>query len=62
MVKPVALLNTFVETVMHFIFQDSLMNRKLKEQAFTLLSCFINLMHPCWKSINFFKKYFYFEQ
>ncbi len=32
MLKTVVLHNIFVETVLHFIFQDSQMNRKLKEQ------------------------------
>ncbi len=36
MLKTVALINIFVETVMHFIFQDSQMNRKFKKTEFII--------------------------
>ncbi len=34
MLKTVVLLHTFVETLIYFIFQDSLMNIKVKRTAF----------------------------
>ncbi len=46
MLKTVVLHNIFVEIVIHFIFQDSQMNRKFKRTAF--IWNFINLMHPWW--------------
>ncbi len=48
MLKTVVLHNIFVETVMHFIFQDSQMNRKFRRTAFiwNCIYChFLNLMH-----------------
>jgi len=36
MLKTVVLHNIFVEIVMHFIFQDSQMNRKFKRAAFQI--------------------------
>ncbi len=36
------LTNIFVETVIHFIFQDFLMNRKLKEQHLLEIEIFKN--------------------
>ncbi len=55
MLKTFVLLRTSVENLKHFVFQDSLMNRKFKRAALiwnrnllSLLSPMINLMHPCW--------------
>ncbi len=55
MLKIVVLHNIYVETVIHFIFQDSQMNTKFKRNLFirtfsNIVSVFtvtlINLMHP----------------
>ncbi len=45
MLKAVVLLNIFVETVIHFIFQDSQMNRKFKKNSiYYKLKSFVRLL------------------
>ncbi len=43
MLKTVVLPNIFVETVIHFIFQDSQMNRKFKRTALFEIEIFSNI-------------------
>ncbi len=52
MLKTVVLMNIFVEILIPFIFQDSLMNRKFEiqfeiEVFCNIMSLLISLMHPC---------------
>jgi len=45
MLETVVLLQSFVETMIRFIFQDSLMNRKLKRTAFKKNRIFCNIIN-----------------
>ncbi len=45
MLKTVVLLNIFVEIVIHFIFQDSQMNRKFKRTALFEIDIFCNIIN-----------------
>ncbi len=68
MLKTVVLLNIFVEIVIHFIFQDSLMNRKFKRTVFFEIEIVCNIVNVFTitfnqlnasllnKSINFFQE------
>ncbi len=67
MLKTIVLHNIFLETEIHFIFQDSLMNRKFKKQHLFeietfcyIINTFIVTFHQfnasLLKSINFFNR------